>query len=130
VLAQVATAEAAADWRHQVAPHEVPPGARALGTQEGTNAHLLARRMKRRGCSWSVGGARAMAKARELVTNRTLAAWCLRALPPRSPTVRHITEGVSPRLPWPAVSVPAARGPARDATVAHLQRVLAGGYRH
>jgi hypothetical protein len=130
VLAQVATAEAATDWRHQVAPHEVPPGARALGTQEGTNAHLLARRMKRRGCSWSVPGGRAMAKARELVTNRTLAPWCLRLPPPLPPSARHITGGVAPPRSWPAVPVPAAHGPARDASVAHLQRVLAGGFRH
>ena len=66
-------------------PQEVPPDARGLGTQEGTNAHLLARRMKRRGCSWTVPGARAMAKARELVTNGTLAPWCL---PPPPPTRR------------------------------------------
>ncbi len=45
------------------------PGVWALGTQEGTNAHLLARRMKRKGMAWSARRARYLAKARELVTN-------------------------------------------------------------
>jgi hypothetical protein len=130
LLSQVGTADAAIDWRHQVPPHEVPPDARGLGAQEGTNAHLLARRMKRRGCSWTVAGARAMAKARELVTNGSLAPWCLRPLPAPASTGHHVTGGATPRLPWPAVPVPAAHGPARDATVAHLQRILAGGLRH
>ncbi|HEX2515639.1 MAG TPA: hypothetical protein VH257_13110 [Chloroflexota bacterium] len=100
-----------------------------MGTQEGTNAHLLARRIKRCGCSWTVPGARAMAKARELVTNGTLAPWCLRP-PPAAPAARpRVTGGAPTRLPWPAAPAPAARGPARDAAVAHLQRVLAGGHR-
>jgi Uncharacterised protein family (UPF0236) len=116
VTGQVATADAGADWRRRVAPHEVPPGARALGTQEGTNAHLLARRMKRRGCSWTVPGARAMAKARELVANGALAPWCLRALPapppPRPPAAtspgapRRASPG-RPRRPPPPTAPPA-----------------------
>jgi hypothetical protein len=133
VRGQVGTPDAGADWRTQVASHEVPPDARALGTQEGTNAHLLARRMKRRGTSWTVPGARAMGKARELVTNGTLAPWCLTATvraaaaPPR----RHGRVAGLPDapLPWPQVACPAAHGPPRDAAVAHLQRVLHGGYR-
>lgn len=134
VQGQAGTADAGADWRTRVAPHEVPPDARALGTQEGTNAHLLARRMKHRGCSWSVPGAQAVGKARELVTNGTLAPWCL-APPPSvnhaGPAThrRHLTGLSGGRLPWPQVSAPAAHGPPRDATVAHLQRMLQGGSR-
>jgi hypothetical protein len=136
VRAQVATADAGAGWRTQVAPDEVPPEARGLGTQEGTNAHLLARRMKRRGCSWSVPGAQAMGKARELVTNGTLAPWCLAPRPtpppaacagraPRRPRLAGLPGG---RLPWPQVGVPAAHGPPRDASVARLQQVLQSGH--
>jgi hypothetical protein len=133
VRAQAGTADAGADWRTQVAPEEVPLAARALGTQEGTNAHLLARRMKRRGMSWSVPGAQAMGKARELVTNGALGPWCL-APPPAAaapaPRRRGRLTGLpdAPR-PWPRVACPAAHGPLRDAAVAHLQRVLRGGYR-
>jgi len=73
-----------ADWRTQVPPEDVPLGARALGTQEGANAHPLARRMKRCGMRWTIHGihgTQAMGKARKLVTNGTLAPWCL--APPR-----------------------------------------------
>jgi Uncharacterised protein family (UPF0236) len=137
VQAQAGTADAATDWRAQVAASQVPSDARALGTQEGTNAHLLARRMKHRGCSWSVPGAQAVGKARELVTNRTLAHWCL-APPPQPPPADHagratrrrrLTGLPGGRLPWPQVSAPAAHGPPRDTAVAHLHRVLQGGYR-
>ena len=85
--------------------------------------------MKRRGCSWTVPGARAMAKARELATNGTLASRIRRALPAATAARPHVTGGAPPRLPWPAAPTPAAHGPARDPAVAHLQRVLAGGYR-
>ena len=99
---------------------------------EGTNAHLLARRMKRRGMSWTVRGARAMAKARELVTNGALAPRCLApatgaALPPPRPA-RLAGLPAAPPL-WSRVACPAAHGPPRDAAVAHLQRVLQAGYR-
>jgi hypothetical protein len=134
VRGQVGTPDAGADWRIQVAPEEVPPDARALGTQEGTNAHLLARRMKRRGMSWTVLGAQAMGKARELVTNGTLAPWCLATAPTATvPPPPHHPARVAglpeAPLPWPRVACPAAHGPSHDAAVAHLQRVLQGGYR-
>ena len=135
VRSQSATPDAAADWRTQVALHEVPDGARALGTQEGTNAHLLARRMKRRGMSWTVMGAQAMAKARELVTNGTLAPWCLASQTTTAPAATparprgRLTGLPDPPLPWPRVARPTMHGPTSAATVAHLQRVLQGAYR-
>jgi Uncharacterised protein family (UPF0236) len=130
VAAQVGAPDGGADWRTQVAPQEVPPTARALGTQEGTNAHLLARRMKRRGMSWTLPGAQAMGKARELVTNGTLAPWCLHPAGAPPPPPRSRLSGLpAPPRPWPQVACPAAPGPPREAAVAHLQRILHGGYR-
>ena len=46
VTGQLGTPDAGVDWRFQVPPDLVPSAARGLGTQEGTNAHLLAKRMK------------------------------------------------------------------------------------
>jgi hypothetical protein len=100
-----------------------------MGTQEGTNAHLLARRMKRRGCSWTVPGARAMAKARELVTNGTLAPWCVPAAV-AAPLVRPRLAGLPPTpRPWPQAALPAVHGPVSSPVVRHLQAILDGGYR-
>jgi Uncharacterised protein family (UPF0236) len=129
VTGQVGRPAGGADWRTRVAPEEVPPDARALGTQEGTNAHLLARRMKRRGMSWTVPGAQAMGKARELLTNGTLAPWCLVPGPPRPPPPQRLTGLPAAPRAWPQVACPAAHGPPHEAAVAHLQRILQGGYR-
>jgi hypothetical protein len=127
---QVHAPDAAVAWRLQVPPAWVPPDARGLGTQEGTNAHLLAKRMKHKGMAWSAPGARHLAKARELVTNggqATLATWCrrttlARAAAPRAP------GGFAPpgRLPWPQVRCPAAHGPLCDPTAAVFHRIDTG----
>jgi hypothetical protein len=86
--------------------------------------------MKRRGMSWTVPGAHAMAKARELVTNGTLAPWCLAPAGAAAPPPRRRLAGLPEApLPWPRAACPAAHGPPRDGAVAHLQRVLQGGYR-
>lgn len=128
---QVGTPDAAVDWRLQVPPDLVPPGARGLGTQEGANAHLLAKRMKHKGMAWRTSGARALAKARELVTNgdqRTLAPWCHRTAP--TPPLLPLHPGgaaAAGPLPWPQVSCPAAHGPLSDPTAAALHRLAAGG---
>lgn len=50
--------------------------ARGLGCMEGNIAHLLAVRMKGKGCSWSPSGARHMAKVRELLANQEIQRWC------------------------------------------------------
>lgn len=122
---QVTCADAAVDWRRQVPPALVPPDARALGTMEGTNAHLLAKRMKKKGMAWRASGARAMAKARELVTNGTLAPWCHRPPPASVPLPRRFAAPGP--LPWPQVACPAAHGPLTDPTAAVLHHIDHGG---
>ena len=88
--------------------------------------------MKRRGMNWTLRGPQAMAKVRELVTNGTLAPWCRATTPTVALSPHHSGRltGVSDApLPWPQVACPAAHGPPRDPAVAHLQRVVQGGYR-
>ena len=96
---------------------------------EGTNAHLLAKRMKHKGMAWRTAGARAMAKTRELVTNAALAPWCHRSPAAAGPPVPRVPGGFAPAgpLPWPQVSVPAAQGPRSGATAARLHRIDTGG---
>jgi hypothetical protein len=85
------------------------------------------KRMKRKGMAWRAAGARAMAKARELVTNGTLAPWCRR--PPPAAAAPRAPGGFAPAgpLPWPEASCPAAHGPHTDATAARLHRIDTGG---
>jgi hypothetical protein len=129
LVGQVATPDAAADWRGRVPPAFVPPDARGLGTMEGTNAHLLAKRMKHKGMAWRAAGARAMAKASELVTNQALAPWCHHPPAGGAPPAPRVPGGFAPAapLPWPRVSCPAAQGPLSDATAARLHRIDTGG---
>ena len=124
---QTDTSDAAVDWRLQVPPPLVPPDARGLGTQEGTNAHVLAKRMKHKGMAWRTTSARAMAKVRELVTNGCLAPWCHRPTPPAPTAPRHPGGRTAPGpLPWPQVSCPPAHGPFSDPTAASLHRIDTG----
>lgn len=125
---QVGTPDAAVDWRLQVAPELVPPDARGLGTQEGTNANLLARRMKKKGMAWSAAGARHLAKVREVVStgatggHAAVAARCHRPAPPPVLPLPHGRAAPGP-LPWPQVLCPAARGPLTDTTATLLHRI-------
>ena len=64
------------DWRNQAGGLE--GNERGLGTMEGNEAQVLARRMKGKGMSWSIKGARNMAKVRELVANGEVGLWCKR----------------------------------------------------
>gem|GEM_PF-6168351 len=112
VTGQLGTPDAGVDWRFQVPPDLVPSAARGLGTQEGTNAHLLAERMKHKGMAWRTTGARAMAKVRALVTNHTLAPWCNRRSNAAACGARAAHGFASPGpLPWPQTSFPASHGP-------------------
>ena len=127
---QVHAPDAAVDWRLQVPPELVPPDARGLGTQEGTNAHLLAKRMKHKGMAWSAPGARHLAKARELLTNGghdALATWC-HCPPAPTPATPRAPGGFAPTapLPWPQVRCPDAHGPLTDPTAATLHRIDTG----
>ena len=127
---QVRASDAAVDWRLQVPPELVPPDARALGTQEGTNAHLLAKRMKHRGMAWTCHGARALAKASELATNGgsdALAPWCHRPATPL-PARPRAPGGFAPAgpLPWPQVRCPDALGPLTAPIAAALHRLDTG----
>jgi hypothetical protein len=111
-----------------VPPELVPADARALGTQEGTNAHLLAKRIKHKGMAWRTAGARAMAKTRELVTNRTLAPWCHREGAP-APAAPRAPGGFAPPgpLPWPQAACLSSHGPLTHPTTATLHRIDTGG---
>ncbi len=127
---QARTPDGAVDWRLQVSPDLVPPGARGLGTQEGTNANLLARRMKHKGMAWRATGARAMAKARELVTNGGAAAltpWCTRHAPPPLLSSRYPGgfAGAGP-VPWPQAACSATHGPLTNPIAAILHRIDTG----
>jgi len=75
--------ETLVDWRHRVGEEEAQE--RGLGCMEGTLAHLLARRMKKKGRSWSRQGAQVMGKVQELVFHQELGLWCRRRspVPPR-----------------------------------------------
>ena len=129
VTGQIGTSDAGVDWRFQVLPDLVPPDARGLGTQEGTNAHLLAKRMKHKGMAWRAPSARAMAKVRELVTNGALTPWCHRmpGAPAIAPPARRPGGVASPGpLPWPRVPCPAAHSSLSDPTSATLHRIATG----
>jgi hypothetical protein len=102
-----------------------------MGTIEGTNAHQLTKRMKKKGMAWTVPDSRRLAKVRELVANGTLAPWCHRPAgpPPFAPGAPRHPAGFAPpgALPWPKVSCPAAHGPLTDPTAARLHHIDAGG---
>ena len=131
LTSQLTAPDGGVDWRSQVPPDLVPADARALGTQEGTNAHLLAKRMKHKGMAWTCPGARALAKVSELVANGRLAPWCQRASPPATVAPRA-PGGFAPAgpLPWPLHTCPAAHGPLRDPTAAILHRLDTGARGH
>lgn len=64
------------DWRNRV--EGLSGGERGLGAMEGNEAQVLARRMKGKGMSWSIRGAKNMAKVRELIINGEVGLWCKR----------------------------------------------------
>jgi hypothetical protein len=114
------------DWRAQLGV-DMEEG-RGLGCMEGTQAHLLAARMKHKGRSWSPAGARHMAKVQELCANHELDGWCYRKTE-NDALQRHDTR--RPRAlrtdptDWLQASVPALHGPAENAPwVQRLRRTI------
>lgn len=67
------------DWRKKMKETSflstVPEGARGLGTMESNEDKLFADRMKKRGLSWTIKGAKRMGKAIELAFNGELDCW-------------------------------------------------------
>jgi len=92
--------------------------AHGLGCIEGTQAHLLAQRMKGKGRSWSPAGAHHMAKVRELLANQEMEAWCYRPTHFEKPP-KHHTRKPPPRRSdpgqWLQASIPALHGPVENA---------------
>ncbi len=105
--------ETLSDWRQRVSEEEAQE--RGLGCIEGTLVHLLARRMKGKGRSWTRQGARAMGKVQELVFHQELGVWCRRrtSAPSRKATTstkrprsrRRVSEGA-----WLQAHLPALQG--------------------
>ncbi len=68
------------DWRKQIEgtylSFLVSDEARGLGAMESNEDKLFADRMKKKGLSWTIAGARRMGKGIQLVTNGELSSWC------------------------------------------------------
>jgi hypothetical protein len=109
---KVAQAGWGLDWR--VRQQVETDAARGLGSMEGNLAHLLAKRMKAQGRSWSPAGARHMAKVRELLANQEVRSWCYRQALRETPT-KDRYHRPRPRNTDPVqvlqASVPALYGP-------------------
>ena len=121
------------DWRNRVP--NAPADARSLGTMESNGDKLTAKRMKKRGMSWTIRGASRMAKTIQLSRNTELPKYCRRrptlrpALTGRRPH-RHSRTANRPRTSdWAEMSVPALNGPhnSKPWTVS-LKRLLRNAY--
>lgn len=103
------------DWRIQKG---LPLNeARGLGSIEGNQAQLLAKRMKDKGRSWSPAGAYNMAKVQELLTNDKIKSWCYQGKQLEKPSRRYDRRRRSTPIDlgqWLQASVPALHGPAAN----------------
>ncbi|EKP94754.1 ISLre2 family transposase [Thermaerobacter subterraneus] len=111
---------------------------RRLGAIEGQNYHVLARRMKRRGASWSEGGARHLARLLAARANGELEryarpVWQRRQAPPVVSTPQGRLFGqrlsrsdVEDVAQWLRVRIPALYGPHADREWVQALRHLAG----
>ena len=102
------------DWRNRVTT--APPDARSLGTMESNGDKLTANRMKKRGMSWTIRGARRMAKVIQLAHNDELSRFCHHRRRVRRetthPTRSHRqTASKTPTTEWLDTSMPAMYGP-------------------
>lgn len=134
-LSKVIARRQGKDWRLTVGLAEDEEG--SLGTMEGNVAQLLAARLKDKGRSWSVAGARAMAKVQELESNGELGCCCYRQdrsgegkavsgkeTVEKSSGARSRDDGQ-----WLQASLPALRGPASSAPwVQSLRRMAHSPY--
>jgi hypothetical protein len=114
------------DWRvRQGLPLEEAHG---LGCMEGSQAQLLAARMKGKGRSWSPRGAYHMAKVQELLTNREVQPWCYRHTRREISKTRYTRHPRSQRYSpdqWLQAAVPAFHGPSPNAPwVQYLRHLL------
>jgi len=64
------------DWRKKIDTIVIPEGCRGLGCMESNEDKLFADRMKKRGMSWTISGAKRMGKAIQLVANGDLRDMC------------------------------------------------------
>ena len=134
-LSKVIAKRQGKDWRLAVGLGENEEG--SLGTMEGNVAQLLAARLKDKGRSWSVAGARAMAKVQELQSNAELGCWCYRQA--RSGEGKAISDkeavekssGARGRHDgqWLQASLPALSGPASSAPWVQSLRRMANSPR-
>ena len=103
------------DWRNRVP--NAPPDALSLGTMESNGDKLTANRMKKRGMSWTIRGAKRMAKSIQLSRNGELARFCYgrAAHEPirrrRCRPSRDRTTSITRSSDWADASVPALSGP-------------------
>lgn len=113
-IRKVIAEQRGADWRSQAGLAEEV--GRGLGTMEGNEAQIWARRLKGKGMSWSRKGARNMGKVLELVTNGEIGQWCGRPVqsprPQQRPAPQRTKRRQSDPAEWLQASLPALRGPA------------------
>lgn len=119
------------DWRNRVL--NAPADARSLRTMESNGDKLTARRMEKRGMSWTIRGASRMAKTTQLSRNAELGKYCHRRLA-RNPNwrgrPRHTRTANKTRTSdWNKASVPAQNGPHNSRPWAvSLKRLLRDAY--
>lgn len=107
--------ETGRDWRTLSKIED--PGNRGLGTMESNEDKLIANRMKKRGLSWTIGGAQRMNKAIQLAANEEIMPLCKRQKGNQKPKI--MTPKVSKwrsdcHQKWLEASVPALVGPQAD----------------
>lgn len=116
------------DWR--IRAESAPPQAHGLGGMEGNIAHLIGRRMKGKGRSWSVQGALTMAKVQQFVSNREVSRWCRRTPPTPLPMLQPASRqpGCKQRHntgDWLQARIPALHGRIpSDPTLLQLRHLL------
>jgi len=103
------------DWRKKVSDtalaSKIPEDARGLGAIEGNEFHLFADRMKDRGMSWTIAGARHMGKVIELAANGDLKRWCGRNPPDEQKQCLSFDLFDSQADPENRAGIPALEGP-------------------